>query len=255
MRSAALGVRIEESNDPSELDAHMPESPITSRGVHPLHCGQRPILLLHGFLSTPGIFSSLAGRLRRWGYCAHGVDLGGVFGRYNARPIEHIARMIAEQVEELADDHGCERIDVIGHSEGGIGGRYYVQRLNGSRRVSHLVTLGTPHRGTRWAYVGYVFGQLLPSLPQMAPGSSLLRDLSDESFPIGVHLTSIYSRQDPFCPPSSCRLQTHHGAHLKNVEVARGGHLAFLFSATMSSIIRRELEAAEPERTPSTRAA
>jgi len=101
MRSAALGVRIEESNDPSELDAHVPQSTLTSRGVHPLHCGQRPILLLHGFLSTPGIFSSLAGRLRRWGYCAHGVDLGGVFGRYNARPIEHIARMIAEQVEEL----------------------------------------------------------------------------------------------------------------------------------------------------------
>jgi len=237
------------------LNAHLPESTLTSRGVHPLHCGQRPILLLHGFLSTPGIFSSLAGRLRRWGYCAHGVDLGGVFGRYNARPIEHIAGMIAERVEELADDHGCERIDVIGHSEGGISGRYYVQRLNGSRRVSRLVTLGTPHRGTRWAYVGYVFGQLLPSLPQMAPGSSLLRDLGDDSFPIGVHLTSIYSRQDPFCPPSSCRLETHHGAHLKNVEVARGGHLAFLFSATMSSIIRRELEAAEPERTPSARAA
>jgi len=50
-------------------------------------------------------------------------------------------------------------------------------------------------------------------------------------------------------------LETHHGAHLKNVEVARGGHLAFLFSATMSSIIHRELEAAEPERTPSARAA
>ena len=179
------------------LNAHVPESTLTSRGVHPLHCGQRPILLLHGFLSTPGILISLAGRLRRWGYCAHGVDLGGVFGRYNARPIEHIAGMIAERVEELADDHGCERIDVIGHSEGGISGRYYVQRLNGSRRVSRLVTLGTPHRGTRWAYVGYVFGQLLPSLPQMAPGSSLLRDLGDDSFPIGVHLTSIYSRHAP----------------------------------------------------------
>ena len=139
--------------------------------------------------------------------------------------------------------------------EGGISGRYYVQRLNGSRRVSRLVTLGTPHRGTRWAYVGYVFGQLLPSLPQMAPGSSLLGDLGDESFPLGVRLTSIYSRQVPFCPPSSCRLETHRGAHLKNVEVARGGHLAFLFTATMASIIRRELEAAESERTPSARAA
>jgi hypothetical protein len=50
-------------------------------------------------------------------------------------------------------------------------------------------------------------------------------------------------------------LETHQGAHLKNVEVARAGHLAFLFSATMSSIICRELDAAESERTPSARAA
>src|SRR5207249_6525856 len=31
-------------------------------------------------------------------------------------------------------------IHLVGHSEGGISGRYYVQRLNGSRRVSRLVT-------------------------------------------------------------------------------------------------------------------
>ena len=204
------------------------------------------MLLVHGFLVTPGVLSTLAGRLRRWGYCTHGVNLGGVFGRFNARPVEQLARIVAERVEQLVRDHGCERIDLVGHSEGGLIGRYYVQRLNGARRVSHLVTLGTPHRGTPWAYSGYLFGRVVPSLRQMAPGSPLLRDLGDDSFPPSVRLTSIYSQRDPFCPPSSCRLEVRHGAHFKNVELARGGHLQFLFSASIHSTILRELESMEP---------
>jgi triacylglycerol lipase len=149
---------------------------------------------------------------------------------------------VAERVEELARDHRWERIDLVGHSEGGLIGRYYVQKLDGARRVRHLITLGTPHRGTRWAYSGSLVGYLLPSLRQMVPGSPLLRDLADDSFPAGVRLTSIYSQRDSICPPSSCRLEAFRASHLRNVEVMHGGHLGLLFSTRISSIIRRELE-------------
>ena len=204
------------------------------------------MLLLHGFLATPRVVGSLAARLGRSGYCAHGVDLGGLLGQFNARPVEELACVVAELVEQLVRDHGRERIDLVGHSEGGLIGRYYVQKLNGAHRVRHLVTLGTPHRGTPWAYSGYLVRRMLPSLLQMAPRSMLLRDLADDSFPDSVRLTSIYSQRDPFCPPSSCRLDGGRGAHLKNVEVARGGHLAFLSSPRISSIVCRELASAEP---------
>ena len=85
-------------------------------GAHPEACRQRPLLLLHGFLATPRVLGPLAKRLGKWGYCGHGVHLGGLFGRYNARPIDDIARVVAERVEELVRAHGCERIDLIGHS-------------------------------------------------------------------------------------------------------------------------------------------
>ena len=204
------------------------------------------MLLVHGFLATPGVLHALAARLGRSGYCTHHVDLGGLFGRFNARPVEELARVVAERVEQLIRHHPRERIDLVGHSEGGLIGRYYVQKLNGARRVRHLVTLGTPHRGTPWAYTGYLVGRVLPSLRQMAPGSPLLRDLTDDTFPDNVRLTSIYSQRDPFCPPSSCRLEDNRGAHLKNIEVARAGHVAFLYSARIASVIRRELESMEP---------
>ena len=204
------------------------------------------MLLVHGFLATPRVVGWLAARLGRLGYCAHGVDLGGLFGHLNARPVEELAGVVAERVEQLTREHGCERIDLVGHSEGGLIGRYYVQKLDGARRVRHLVTLGTPHRGTRWAYSGRLVRHVLPSLRQMAPGSPLLRDLADDSFPGSVRLTSIYSQRDFICPPLSCRLETRGEPHLKNVEVIRGGHLDLLFGAGISSIIHRVLESAEP---------
>jgi len=204
------------------------------------------MLLVHGFLATPRIVGSLAARLSRLGYCPHDVDLGGFFGRFNARPIEELARVVADRIEQLAHDLRCERIDLVGHSEGGLIGRYYVQKLDGARRVRHLVTLGTPHRGTPWAHSGHFVRQVLPSLRQMAPGSPLLRALGDDSFPTSVRLTSIYSRRDFLCPPLSCRLEVFGAPHLKNVEVMRGGHLDLLFSAEIPSIISRELESVEP---------
>jgi hypothetical protein len=203
------------------------------------------MLLVHGFLATPHVFRWLAARLGRSGYCVHGVDLGGLFGRFNARPIEELAHVVAERVRQLARDHPCERIDLVGHSAGGLIGRYYVQKLDGARHVRHLVTLGTPHRGTRWAYPGHLVRRVLPSLRQMAPGSPLLRDLADDDFPAGVRLTSVYSRRDSICPPSSCRLEIGQAPHLRNVEVTRGGHLELLLSAKISSIVRRELESEE----------
>lgn len=233
------------SSSPIMSDARATTSSRTS-GLRSLRCGERPVLLVHGFLATPRVVSGLAARFARSGYCAHGVDLGGLFGRFNARPVGELARVVAERVEQLARDHRCEQIELVGHSEGGLIGRYYVQKLDGARRVRHLVTLGTPHRGTPWAYSGYLVRGVLPSLRQMAPGSALLRDLADHRFPDGVRLTSVYSQGDPFCPPWSCRLEVRRGARLKNVELANGGHLDFLFSARIFSIICRELESLEP---------
>src|SRR5262249_55405313 len=132
----------------------------TAAALSRVHRGKRPILLVHGFLAASRAVGWLAGRLPGLGYPAHDVDLRGLFGCFNVRPVEELARVVAQRVERLAREHRCERIDLVGHSEGGLIGRYYVQKLDGARRVRHLVTLGTPHRGTRWAYSGHLFSQV-----------------------------------------------------------------------------------------------
>src|SRR5437870_13355800 len=99
-----------------------------------------------------------------------------------------MACILAERVEQLACDHPGERIDLVGHSQGGLVGRYYVQKLNGAHRVRHLVTLGTPHRGTPWARSWHLVGRTLPSLRTMDTGAQIIRELTVECFPVSIRM-------------------------------------------------------------------
>ncbi len=65
------------------------------------------------------------------------------------------------------------RIDLIGHSMGGLVARTYLQLLGGARRVDHCITLGSPHTGTYSAY-------WLPNKvgEEMRPDSIILRKLA-----------------------------------------------------------------------------
>src|SRR5437667_11464324 len=103
------------------------------------HGCKRPMLLVHGFLATPRVVGWLAGRLSRLGYCPHGVDLGGLFGRFNAWPVEELAGVVADRVEQLAREHRRERIRLVGHSEVVLIGRCFLQKLGCSARYSALV--------------------------------------------------------------------------------------------------------------------
>ncbi len=57
-----------------------------------------------------------------------------------------------------------KKINIIGHSKGGLEGRYLISRLGMDDHVSSLTTLGTPHQGTHLADI--VVGKL--PLPKFA---------------------------------------------------------------------------------------
>jgi triacylglycerol lipase len=168
-----------------------------------------------------------------------------LLGRFNSAPIEQLAVLVSNQVDRIRRHHGFEWLDIVGHSEGGLTGRYYVQKLNGEEHVSNLVTLGTPHRGTPWAYLGRLVRPIVPSVPQMMPNSQFLRECTDRGFPGSVKMTSIFSAADLICPPSSCRLDAEVGPHLKNVEIPNGGHFDLLFRKDIFTIVERELQSVQ----------
>src|SRR5262249_48246731 len=105
------------------------------------------------------------------------------------------AEKLAETVERVCKEQGCEQVDIIGHSLGGLVGRYYVTCLGGASRIGHLFTVGSPHAGFR--NVGFVLGQVKNEL---AEDSALIREMNAAPVPGTVRMVAIGSEADTLVP-------------------------------------------------------
>jgi triacylglycerol esterase/lipase EstA (alpha/beta hydrolase family) len=222
---------------------------------------QETVLLLHGFMQTRAVWEVMEDRLRYDGFGVFSFNLGGLFFRFNSRPVDALAEIIAEKIETISDRYGLDRFHVIGHSKGGLIARSYVQHFGGDRRVKSLTTLGTPHHGTPTAAIGVwlMGGGVLSRSPlQMLPGSRLVKLLSRDTFPPHIPMSSIYSRHDLICPYWCSVLRPKPGeTSMKNMQVKNVGHTALTYDPGVYILVRKELEAAaklwsEREGTPYT---
>ena len=203
----------------------------------------RPVLLLHGFLGTRRVLDVLERRLRRDGFCVWSIHLGGLFDAYNTRGIEECAERVREKVERLYARYHLGPLSIIGHSKGGLIGRYYVKRLGGDRRARTLITLGTPHNGTPTAYLGCAtVGLIAKSVWQMTPMSPFIRRLKIGNFPRSVRFVSIYSKMDRASPFPCCILEEDRAGNLFNVEVPGVSHREFVYKRAVYEIVRQHLE-------------
>jgi triacylglycerol lipase len=85
-----------------------------------------------------------------------------------------------------------ETFHLVGFSMGGLICRYYLQRLDGIKRVRRFISISTPHYGSRLAYL---LGN--KGCRQMRPGSEFLKDLnSDLNRLEEVKIVSIWTQFD-----------------------------------------------------------
>ena len=206
------------------------------------------VLLLHGFFQTRNIWEIMEDRLRHDGYGVLSFDLGGLFWSLNTRSISDLAEMISHKMEGLCTRHGLDRVHIIGHSKGGLIARTYIQKFGGDRRAKSLITLGTPHHGTPTALIGLglMGGGLLSRSPlEMIPGSPLVRVLKQDTFPAGIPMTSVYSKQDLVCPWWCSVLQPRPGeSSMQNRAVKGIGHSQLTSHAGVYNVVRAELNRA-----------
>ncbi len=197
-----------------------------------------PVLLLHGFTDNRSVFVLL----RR----ALGADGLRHVEAYNYSPFTRdlrvTARHLARRVEELCERTGQERVDLVGHSLGGLVGRYYVQRLGGDARVRTLVTLGTPHSGTRVA----PFLNAHPLVRQMRPGSEVLAELAAPAPGCATRCVAFWSEFDAVMSPAGTARIEHPDLRVENVQVTGIGHLALPAHPTVIAAVRRALDGAAP---------
>jgi alpha/beta hydrolase fold len=176
-----------------------------------------PVLLVHGLVDNRSVFAIMRRSLRRRGFAS--------VCSWNYSPlladVAEGARDLAEHIEQICQETGHERVHVVGHSLGGLISRYLVQRLGGDRRVESLVTLGTPHKGSRWAHV-----LPMPLVRQLRPGSELLQELDEPAPDCRTRITAIYSDLDQMLLPTTSGRCDHPDLGARNVLVRGVGHMS-----------------------------
>ena len=150
--------------------------------------GQPPVLIIHGYLATRGSLHLLERHLTMRGLIVMSYPLGGLI---NVGDIRDSAGLIARKVESIVAQTGIARVDIVGHSMGGLVGLDYLKRLGGRHRVRRLVMLGTPAQGTWSALFGLVTAPLGLASLQLLPGSPFLRELAERPLPPGADVVSI----------------------------------------------------------------
>jgi len=193
-----------------------------------------PVLIIHGFLGTRGSMYLLERRLVQDGFVCVSFNLGTL----NVRDIRRSAFLIHRKIERILAQFPSQKIDIIGHSMGGLIGLYYVKKLGGHARVRKLIMLGTPVRGTWSALAGVMtLGLWSTSSWQLLPRSRFLDELHQGPLPAGVEVATIAAARDWVVPLGTTRLQ---GANAMTVPL---GHSSLVVS---EEVYRRVVNTLRP---------
>jgi triacylglycerol lipase len=205
-----------------------------------------PVVIVAGTFSPAFANEPLAARLRADGYPVRIFQLP----TYGTQDIRLTAQALRTYVDGVRSSTGAAKVDLVGHSQGGLVARAYVKWYGGATKVDSLITLGTPNRGTYVANLVSVLGfgscASVVACQQMSIGSSFLNDLNAGDDTIGaVRYTTIRTAQDELVVPTD-NATLFDGA--VNVKVQSPcwarvvGHLGLILDGTVYSGVRQALE-------------
>lgn len=105
-----------------------------------------PVLLLHGVGFRDFKY------VNYWGRIPNELIKNGAtiyYGHQEAwGTIEDNALAIKDKIHEILAREGCEKVNIIAHSKGGLDARYVVSQLDMGQYIGSLTMVGTPHRGS-----------------------------------------------------------------------------------------------------------
>jgi len=108
-----------------------------------------PILLVHG------VFFRDFRYFNYWGRIPAQLEQNGARVYYgnqqSASSVAQSAEELSLRIRELCRETGCEKLNIIAHSKGGLDCRYALSKLGVADCVASLTTVNTPHRGCEFA--------------------------------------------------------------------------------------------------------
>lgn len=169
--------------------------------------GKSHVILVHGTFSSAALsFGALAPKLQNAGYCVYALNYGeekpGVWFKGTA-PVDRSAAELARFVDEVQRNTGAAKVDLMGHSQGGLIGFYYLKKLQGAQHVNQFIALAPSVRGTdlsRSPLRSQVPG--CPACADQHPRSKIIETLHQDS-PLaeGVRYTVVVTANDKVVVP------------------------------------------------------
>lgn len=108
-----------------------------------------PILLIHG------VFFRDSAYFNYWGRVPEELIKNGAtiyYGNHcSASSVKDSAEEISAKIKEIVEKTGCEKVNIIAHSKGGLDCRYAISHCGVADYVASLTTVNTPHRGCGFA--------------------------------------------------------------------------------------------------------
>jgi len=190
--------------------------------------GETPILLVHGWGANSACFLVVQLWLKLRGY-------RNVYAVSYTPPViraEKLARQLARHIDSALAATGAEKVHIVAHSMGGLLTRYAIRHLGVEGKVDKVITLGSPHMGSKLA--GVVPGG--GNVPQMRYRSGFCRELAEGGLTPGadVRYFSIYSEFDNFVLPNHSSVLD---GNAQNIHVPYHGHCALLYSPRVFLLI------------------
>ena len=113
-----------------------------------------PVILVPGtFESMDKNWSTLSPYLKTAGYCVFALNYGETNGVYATAPVANSAKELAPFVDKVRSATGAKKVDLVGHSQGGMMPRYYMGFLGGAKNVHHLIGIAPSNHGTEGVIV------------------------------------------------------------------------------------------------------
>jgi triacylglycerol esterase/lipase EstA (alpha/beta hydrolase family) len=115
----------------------------------PVGVRRRGVVLVHGFVCNRGVWNPMMRKLRARGIPFVAVNLEPVFCS-----IDRYVDVVEAGVRRVASATGLPPV-IVAHSMGGLAVRAWMTAHHADDRVHHVITIGSPHRGTLLGRFGY----------------------------------------------------------------------------------------------------
>ncbi|AUY54022.1 alpha/beta fold hydrolase [Streptomyces sp. CB01881] len=228
-----------------------------------------PVVLVHGtFANRYENWLALSPLLKSKGYCVFALDYGMVPGITSSGsglllpvgglgPIDESAAQLGRFVDLVRTATGAAKVDIVGHSQGGMLPNYYLKFLGGAAKVDKVVGLAPSNHGTTldgitnlasyFPGVADLIYTACNACRDQAMGSAFNRKMATlpDTVP-GVRYTVISTVYDEVVTPY--RTQFLSGPAVDNVvlqdrcPVSLAEHVAIAFSPTALHLVTNALD-------------